>query len=353
MGDVEQDVGGQAQPQVDLNAVLQGLTQQNQMLINQNAQLQERLTNLEASFAGVSAKGMGKGKPATTGDGVPGALVSSSMDLKTLSNVGKPDQLKSESQWFEWSTIFRSYASLVHVLLEALMREAEDRDPKDERGEFMTNTMMSLNPEKVQASKQLYFILLMLCRGEPLDIVNNAGQHEGLVAWKKLCNRFEPAVRTRLAGLLLELLRYDFSGDIMARLESWEREVTRWEKRAGEPITKNIRIGIVLISLEEGPIKQHLLLHSSKYDSWDAFKLELIDLKRAQDAAHGVAPMEVDALGGKKGGGKKDKSQIECHNCHKKGHYKSECRQPGGGAYRAQGVTQAPKQKGKAAAKKK
>ena len=66
----------------------------------------------------------------------------------------------------------------------------------------------------------------MLCREEPLDIVNNAGQHEGLTAWKKLCNRYEPAVRTQLAGLLLGLPRYDFSGDTQARIESWEREAS-------------------------------------------------------------------------------------------------------------------------------
>ena len=51
--------------------------------------------------------------------------------------------------------------------------------------------------------------------------------------------------------------------------------------------------------------------------------------------------------GGKGGsGGNLKKKNVECHNCHKKGHYKSECWAPGGGK-EGQGL----KQKGKGKAK--
>jgi hypothetical protein len=45
-------------------------------------------------------------------------------------------------------------------------------------------------------------------------------------------------------------------------------------------------------------------------------------------------------------GGSSSKKKVECHNCHKKGHYKSECWAPGGGK-----EGQGPKQKGKGKAK--
>jgi hypothetical protein len=45
-------------------------------------------------------------------------------------------------------------------------------------------------------------------------------------------------------------------------------------------------------------------------------------------------------------GGSSSKKNIKCHNCHKKGHYKSECWAPGGGK-----EGQGPKQKGKAKTK--
>lgn len=40
-------------------------------------------------------------------------------------------------------------------------------------------------------------------------------------------------------------------------------------------------------------------------------------------------PMELDEMKrGRSGKQQKDKKDVECYNCHKKGHYKSECRQP-------------------------
>ena len=47
-----------------------------------------------------------------------------------------------------------------------------------------------------------------------------------------------------------------------------------------------------------------------------------------------------------KGGLNLKKKNVICHNCHKKGHYKSECWAPGGGK-----EGQGPKQKGKGKAK--
>ena len=77
--------------------------------------------------------------------------------------------------------------------------------------------------------------------------------------------RYEPTVNTRLAGLLQMLMRWSFSGDIQARLKVFEREVLRWEAKAGEKMSANIRMGLVMLNLEEGPLKEHLLMNSSSY----------------------------------------------------------------------------------------
>ena len=60
--------------------------------------------------------------------------------------------------------------------------------------------------------------------------------------------------------------------------------------------------------------------------------------KKDEDAAF----HSTDSGKGQKGGLNLKKKNIECHNCHKKGHYKSECWAPGGGK-----EGQGPKQKGK------
>ncbi len=36
----------------------------------------------------------------------------------------------------------------------------------------------------------------------------------------------------------MELLRYDFSGDLHVKMEAWEREVKQWEKREKEKISE-------------------------------------------------------------------------------------------------------------------
>ena len=74
----------------------------------------------------------------------------------------------------------------------------------------------------------------MLCRGPALDRVVNAGNLEGLEAWRQLTLRYEPRVRSRFAGQLLELLNYSFAGDVVARLEALERDIRAYEKNSGE-----------------------------------------------------------------------------------------------------------------------
>eukprot|EP00971_Amphidinium_carterae_P228593 4534035-Amphidinium_carterae.1 len=55
-----------------------------------------------------------------------------------------------------------------------------------------------------EASTTLYYILVMICRGSPLTRVINAGQEEGLAAWRALCRFHEPTSATRQASLLME-----------------------------------------------------------------------------------------------------------------------------------------------------
>eukprot|EP00971_Amphidinium_carterae_P101924 2017620-Amphidinium_carterae.1 len=45
-------------------------------------------------------------------------------------------------------------------------------------------------------SIQLYYILLFLCRQQPLTLTVNAGEQEGLTAWQRLVEQYEPQQRT-------------------------------------------------------------------------------------------------------------------------------------------------------------
>eukprot|EP00971_Amphidinium_carterae_P264899 5254717-Amphidinium_carterae.1 len=54
----------------------------------------------------------------------------------------------------------------------------------------------SLDQRDTSCSIQLYYILLLLCRQQPLTFIINAGEQEGLKAWQRLVEQYEPEQRT-------------------------------------------------------------------------------------------------------------------------------------------------------------
>eukprot|EP00973_Karenia_brevis_P000771 107908-Karenia_brevis.AAC.1 len=91
----------------------------------------------------------------------------------------------------------------------------------------------------------------MVCKEKALNKVVNAAQNEGLEAWRQLCLLFEPRIRARYAGLLAEVLGFKMTGDASERLEAWERLVLRWQSQSIEILSDNLRIGIVLMQLDD------------------------------------------------------------------------------------------------------
>ena len=89
-------------------------------------------------------------------------------------NLGRPFQSNgTDSAWRDWSVVFRSYAALVHPALKGEMQRVE-RLPTGE-----TNAAL-LDDDQVQASTDLYHLLLHSTFGPPLDRVVNAGSAEGV-----------------------------------------------------------------------------------------------------------------------------------------------------------------------------
>ena len=98
----------------------------------------------------------------------------------------------------------------------------------------------------------MYHILLSLTRGIALDKVINAGDMEGARAWKLLLDRWDLKLKSRQAGFVLALLRWSFSGDILARIEAFERECQTYASQTGSSLSEDIKADIVLNNLEDG-----------------------------------------------------------------------------------------------------
>ena len=195
-------------------------------------------------------------------------------------NLGRPSQFNgTDSAWRDWSVVFRSYAALVHPALKDEMQRVETAE---------TNAGL-LEGEQVQARSDLYHLLLQSTSGPALDRVVNAGSAEGLRAWQLLVERYDPHIRSRTAGQLLSLLQFDFSGDMLAKLEAYERDLALYEQASGEKISDGLRVGIVLNRVTDTELATHLSLNSERFQTWALFRRELVDVSRAR-AAVGSLP---------------------------------------------------------------
>ena len=66
------------------------------------------------------------------------------------------------------------------------------------------STAETLEGEQVQASSDLYHLLLHSTSGPALDRVVNAGSAEGLRAWQLLVEMYDPHIRSRNSRATLE-----------------------------------------------------------------------------------------------------------------------------------------------------
>ena len=271
----------------------------------------------------------------------------SSIDTRTL---GKPDNFNGEAgKWSDWKTVMTAYCSVLSERLGQLMQSLEE-------GTVSNLRRATLSGQDPALSSQLYYILVMITRQQALTLVTNSGPQEGFLAWQRLIEHFEPTAKTRQAGQLLSLLSWNFShGDVQNQMELFDAAAHKYEQRSADTLSDAMRVGIALRQMEDGPLRQHLLLNGSRLNVWKDFKSEITDVLRAM-AAVGPTPMDVGALfkGGKSGGkgskgsGKGASLKDTCRNCGKPGHYAKECWAPcGGGAAGKGGKASSSKGSGK------
>ncbi|CAK0826156.1 unnamed protein product [Prorocentrum cordatum] len=253
---------------------VQALEQQMIALAQELQNRQQRENDLTAEVQRLGR--VAEARPRVDGP-VPQPRAESIVDTRTL---GKPDVFTGEEhKWNDWKVIFKAYCGVVSADLLAGMRLAESADEASvQNDDFLEENMR-------QASQQLYYILLLLCRQHPLTTIVNAGENEGFQAWRKLVEYYEPNARSRIAGQLLNLLNFSFTGDVEDRLALFERELLRYEQRSGEAIAASMRIGI------------HLLLNATRLVEWQDFRREVTDIRRAQSAIALVpVPMDLSAM---------------------------------------------------------
>ena len=84
------------------------------------------------------------------------------------------------------------------------------------------------------------------------------------MAWSRVVERYDPKLRSRSAGLLLELLRFDFAGDMLTRIEEFERSVVTFQNASAEQVSSGMKVGMVLNRLPDSELATHLLTRQTR-----------------------------------------------------------------------------------------
>jgi hypothetical protein len=334
------------------------MDQMAQQIVDMQAQMQfmmsaltnvtDRATRAEAALA---ASVPVASQPAAATSRPPAA------DLVDTRLLTKPKAFGGqEAEWAGWSFKMLAYiGALDGDMLGELVEAAAAPAVAD-----VQNVRMS--PPGQARSRQLYYVLILLLEGTALQLVKAVPSGEGYRVWRVLQERFESSMPSRQAGLLQEIIGYQFPAEqIEAGIAEFEFKVNKYENQSGEVISEKLKIAIMQKGLQDLQIQGHLVLHAGRLVTWDAVRNEVqsvLSTRQAIAACHTTVPMEIGFVykgkGGKKGKDKKgkDKSKskspaaapagkgkgsgaqkggkdakdVECFYCHKKGHYKKDCR---------------------------
>ena len=142
-------------------------------------------------------------------------------------------------KYADWSFKLRSYFGAVDQRYqEELMKTESSSTPR---------LNADLGSEESALSTQMYYILVMTTAGAALDKCHNAGVNEGFEAWRQFVMEWEPKLRTRYVGLLMNVLGYTFRDDIPTKLAAFERLVHDNENQSTKTVDDDIKIGVTML----------------------------------------------------------------------------------------------------------
>ena len=164
-------------------------------------------------------------------------------------------------KYADWSFKLRLYLGAVDQRYqEELMKTESSSTPR---------LNANLGSEESALSTLMYYILLMTTAGAALDKCHNAGVNGGFEAWRQFVMEWEPKLRTRYVGLLMNVLGYRFRDDIPTKLAAFERTIHDYENQSTKTVDDDIKIGVTMLGMEDMRVKEHLIRNSVRITSWN------------------------------------------------------------------------------------
>ena len=183
------------------------------------------------------------------------------IDTRTL---GEPKTFTGHpSEWTTWwQFTFEAFACATHARMRDVFELATRKGSDHVINSDMTVELQSL-------STHLYCMLVMMLSDQALEIVRNSPEEVGAEVWRKLLWEYEPGVAIRYGAMLQSLLKRRFGEhdetDLAREIESFERDISKYEQQSSDLTSDAIKHGIVCGVMAHQGLKQHIDLSVSRF----------------------------------------------------------------------------------------
>ena len=240
--------------------------------------------------------------------------------------LGKPDRFKGqEDQFVNWSKKFANFVSGTFTKgRTVLTKAANTEDDLDET--FQVDGVT--DEEVAEISRELYTALIATTEDEALDIVSSCadpdtGEENGLLAWRRLHRRWDPATEVRAHTILEGVLNPSRVKlhQVRAAIERREDLMRRYcnlrdDSGQRKTLDKDIRM-VGLLKIVPNDVEKHCKMNRARLNTYDKLREEIVSYVENSEtkvaaAATGVGgpdAMDVDAWWKGKGREKADKGK--------------------------------------------
>ena len=244
-----------------------------------------------------------------------------------------------ESQWREWSFQLRVAVKAMEGTMAELMARVEgDENAYD----LQPLELEFTNINVTKAAGELYDILCMCVKGDPLILIQGVTSMNGLEAWGRLYRRYNPVTPARALQAVISVLtpgKVKDQRDLTNEIEKWEGRLLLIQREYKETLSERMKIAAVT-SMCPSEIQDLIFQQGDKLDDYLKVRdqIKAIILNRVTRIG-GPTPMDIGGVGGSEDEGYDwpeeewpvDGVNTQCHNCGGFGHYSSECPSKGKG----------------------
>ena len=160
------------------------------------------------------------------------------------------DKLDKADQWREWHYQFRvatkAYSDDMGKLLETVEKlDVQEADTTKLEAKMIQDDVDVMS----EHSGALYSVLSLLTKGEANQVIRGVTDTNGFVAWKKLCDRFNPKTPASLTAAWREVIRPKRVKDLREAgkaIDAWEQSITRLRTEHNDGPTDGLKAALLL-----------------------------------------------------------------------------------------------------------